>query len=87
MRRQLTDSKQRWQHPNQIARRLAKHCTIRSIDTGAGGNILGGESSGGSQYPDDLQGVDGNIQQAYKGLGDLPFQENFAEGFFGAFQI
>ena len=48
---------------------------------------MGGESSGGSQYPDDLQGVGGNIQQAYKGLGDLPFQENFAEGFFGAFQI
>jgi hypothetical protein len=49
---------------------------------------LGGESNGGSQYyPDDLQGVGGNIQQAYKGLGDLPFQENFAEGSFGALQI
>lgn len=38
---------------------------------------MGGESSG----------VGGNIQQAYKGLGDLSFQENFAEGSFGAFQI
>ena len=40
------------------------------------GNILGGESSGGS--------VGG---RAYRGLGDLPFQEDFTKGSFGAFQI
>jgi hypothetical protein len=38
------------------------------------GNILGDESSGSQNTTtDDLQGVGGNIQQAYKGLGDLPF--------------
>ena len=53
------------------------------------GNILGDGGSGGSQNTttDNLQGVGGNIQQAYRGLGDLPFQENPAEGSPGAFQI
>jgi len=33
-----------------------------------------------------LPSIGGNIQQAYRGRGALPFQQDFAEGPFGAFR-
>ena len=75
----------------QISSRDASQSTAQSDQSAQEqmGNILGNGGSGGSQNTttDDVQGVGGNIQQAYRGLGDLPFQENFANGSFGAFQI
>jgi hypothetical protein len=38
------------------------------------GNVLGSKSSGSQNTTmDDLQGIGGNVQQVYEGLGDLPF--------------
>ena len=34
-----------------------------------------------------LPNVGGDIQQAFRGLGALPFHEDFPEGSFGAFQL
>ena len=55
------------------------------------GNATGGESGGGSQDTVNttvgaLSGVGDNIQQAFRGLGALPFHEDFTDGSFGAFQ-
>ena len=47
------------------------------------------KNGGGSQdaSADGLPIVGGNISQAYSSRGALPFQRNFAEGSFGAFQL
>ena len=47
------------------------------------------KNGGGSQdaSTDGLPIVGGNIPQAYSGRVALPFQRNFAEGSFGAFQL
>ena len=47
------------------------------------------KNGGGSQdaSTDGLPIVGGNIPQAYSGRGALPFQRDFAEGSFGAFQL
>jgi hypothetical protein len=34
-----------------------------------------------------LRSIGGNIQQAYRGRGALPFQQDFAEGSFGTFRL
>ena len=36
---------------------------------------------------DGLPIISGNISQAYRGRGALPFQYDFAEGSFGTFQL
>ena len=47
------------------------------------------KNGGGSQdaSADGLPIVGGNISQAYSGRGTLPFQRDFAEGSFSAFQV
>jgi len=52
------------------------------------GSEYGGEY-GGSQdtTASALLSVGGNIQRAYRGRGTLPFQQDFAEGSFGAFRL
>ena len=56
---------------------------------GIRGGITGGENGGGSQDAsvDGLPSISGNISQAYSGRGALPFQDDFTEGSFGAFQL
>ena len=53
--------------------------------------MSGGEYGGGSQDTTVvsalLASVGGNIQRAYGGRGPLPFQQDFAEGSFGAFRL
>jgi hypothetical protein len=58
---------------------------VGSITSG----ITGGKNGGGSQdaSADGLPSVGGNISQAYSGRGALPFQQDFTEGSFGAFQL
>ncbi len=53
------------------------------------GGITGGKDGGGSQDAsiDGLPSISGNISQAYSGRGALPFQDDFTEGSFGAFQL
>ena len=53
------------------------------------GGITGGKNGGRSQDAsvDGLPSVSGNILQAYSGRGALPFQHDFTEGSFGAFQL
>ena len=47
------------------------------------------KNGGGSQDAsvDGLPSIGGNISQAYSGRGALPFQDDFTEGSFGAFQL
>ena len=49
------------------------------------GGIIGGGSRDASA--DGMVSVGGNISQAYSGRGALPFQRDFTEGSFGAFQL
>ena len=49
-------------------------------------SITGGENGGGSSV-DGLLSVNSNILQAYSGRRALPFQQDFTEGSFGAFQL
>ena len=73
-RRQLTDIKQ-WQHP--ISSRDASQSTAQSNQSiqEQVSDIFSGKNSSGSQNTttDDLPGVGGNVEQAYKGLEDLHF--------------
>ena len=50
------------------------------------GSITGGHGGSQDASADGLPSV-GNISQAYSGCGALPFQHDFAEGSFGAFQL
>ena len=66
--------------------------STRSTQEQAGGiigGITGGENGGGGQdaSADGLPSISGNISQAYSGRGALPFQDDFTEGSFGAFQL
>ena len=60
---------------------------IESIDSGAGRGVTGGANDGSTQ--DTIGGaspdIGDDIQQAFRGLGALPFHEDFAEGSFGTF--
>jgi len=51
--------------------------------------VLRGENGGGSQdaSADGLPSIGGNISQAYSSCGVLPFQHDFTEASFGAFQL
>ena len=53
------------------------------------GGITGSKNGRGSQNAstDGLPSVRGNISQAYNSRGALPFQRDFTEGSFGAFQL
>ena len=46
------------------------------------GVVVGVKTTAGA-----LPCVGGNIQQAFRGLRALPLHEDFADGFFGAFQL
>ena len=80
---------------SQISSRTALQITAQSNQSTqeqVGGiieSITGGKNSSGSQdtSADGLQSVRGNISQAYSGRRALPFQHNFTEGSFSAFQL
>jgi hypothetical protein len=80
---------------SQISSSTASRITTQSTQTtqeqlgSITGGITGGKNSGGSQNAsaDGLLSTGGNISQAYSGRGALPFQNDFAEGSFSAFQL